>query len=251
MKELTVVTCKGPSTHRDSHVILCTGPGVSAGLWQRRQGIYNNGLITWHFQGGRSRFKCYSSLLLYTRMANKLSSTAHLSGEMFVLSENLGHRQKRSVLLWMSGGLIDTEPGGVDVRGVVSETGSSLMLHRTPPLPPPSRGGFSYRRYRRPPRAPFWGGRKKMRLFAGQFFCVPPSISPTNILTAMPAVNRTENKKNIKAASSVERVLAHLECTSACTVALRGVQGQTSPPLTELCVSCIKREEKEDWSLCR
>jgi len=31
----------------------------------------------------------------------------------------------------------------------------------------------------------------------------------------MPAVNRTEKKKNIKAASSVERVVAHLRETPA------------------------------------
>jgi len=38
------------------------------------------------------------------------------------------------------------------------------------------------------------GGRLGRHSEGGAFF---PSISPTNIFTAMPAINRTENKKNI------------------------------------------------------
>ena len=58
------------------------------------------------------------------------------------------------------------------------------------------RGGFSYRRYRRSPRAPLRGGRKKLRpanknkkkqelwvFLLDRVFFAPPSISPTNILT--------------------------------------------------------------------
>src|SRR4029434_6815588 len=59
------------------------------------------------------------------------------------------------------------------------------------------RGGFSYRRYRRSPRAPLRGGRQKMRpakkkkkkkkncvfFLLDRVVFAPPSISPTNILT--------------------------------------------------------------------